>query len=248
MRSLRIAIALLFGWSLGMSVTPASAGERPGQLETAQSIETQKPQSPVGEIPIYKPRRQSTPKGRVGGGIRGGDGPALYVLAPDHVGFTKEEQPALFWYQSKTTSLPLDFTLIDSRAIKPVLETRLRAPAQPGVQRISLKDLGVKLEPGVQYKWFVTLALGPEASSKDVVAGGTIERIPFIEALSIHLASAKNGDAVFRYAEAGLWYDAIATISELIDKAPDDRKLRKQRASLLQQVGLWEVARHDSPE
>ena len=248
MRSLRIATTVLLGWALSMSVTPVATAERPGQLETAQGIETQRVQLPAGEVPVYKPRRQSIPKGRVGGGIRGGDGPALYVLAPDHVGFTKEEQPALFWYQSKTTSLPLDFTLIDSRAIKPVLETRLRAPDQPGVQRISLKDLGIRLEPGVQYKWFVTLVLGPEASSKDVVAGGTIERIPFIEALSIHLASAKNGDAVFRYAEAGLWYDAIATISELIDKAPHDRKLRKQRAALLQQVGLWEVSRYDSPE
>ena len=56
------------------------------------------------------------------------------------------------------------------------------------------------------------------------------------------------GQAVFRYAEAGLWYDAIATISEMIEKTPDDRKLRKQRASLLQQVGLWEVARYDNPE
>jgi len=116
------------------------------------------------------------------------------------------------------------------------------------VQRISLKDLGIKLEPGVQYKWFVTLQVGAEASSKDVVAGGTIERIPFIEALSIHLSSTKNGEDVFRYAEAGLWYDAIATISEMIDKAPDDRMLRKQRASLLQQVGLWEVARYDNQE
>lgn len=248
MRPLRIATAILLGWALGMVVTSVSAGERPGQFETAQNIDAQKPQLPAGEIPVYKPRRQSMPKGRVGGGIRGGDGPALYVLAPDHVGFTKDEQPSLFWYLSKTTALPLEFTLIDSRAVKPILETRLNAPDQPGVRRISLKDLGVKLEPGVQYKWFVTLVLGPEASSKDVVVGGTIERIPFIEALSIHLASAKNGDAVFRYAEAGLWYDCIAMISEMIEKAPDDRKLRKQRASLLQQVGLWEVARHDSPE
>lgn len=248
MRSLRIVTAVFLGWSVSIPVMSVSGGERPGQFETAQNIETQQPHASAGEMPIYKPRRQSAPKGRVGGGIRGGDGPALYVLAPDHVGFTKDEQPALFWYQSKPTSLPLDFTLIDSRGIKPVLERRLRSPDQPGVQRISLKDFGVKLETGVQYKWFVTLVLGPEASSKDVVAGGTIERIPFIEALSIHLASTKNGDAVFRYAEAGLWYDVIATISELIDKAPDDRKLRKQRASLLQQVGLWEVARSDSPD
>lgn len=248
MRSLRIATAVLLGWTAGLSVAPVAAAERPGQMETAQSIETQTVQLPASEIPVYKPRRQSAPRARVGGGIRGGDGPSLYVLAPEHVGFTKEEQPALFWYQSKTTSLPLEFTLNDSRRIPPVLQTRLKSPDQPGVQRISLKDLGIKLEPGVQYRWFVSLLQGPEASSKDVVAGGTIERIPFVEALSIHLASAKNGDAVFRYAEAGLWYDAIAAISELIDKTPEDRKLRKQRASLLQQVGLWEVSRYDSPE
>ena len=248
MRPLRIATAILLGWAVWTPSPVQAAEPQAGGPVTTPGVEAQKQQMSQGDLPIYKPRKQSTPKGRVGGGIRGGDGPALYVLAPDHVGFTKDEQPSLFWYLSKTTSLPLEFTLIDSQAIKPMIETKLKAPAQPGVQRISLKELGIKLEPGVQYKWFITLQVGAEASSKDVVAGGTIERIPFIEALSIHLPSAKNGDAVFRYAEAGLWYDAIATISEMIDKAPDDRKLRKQRASLLQQVNLWEVARYDSPE
>lgn len=248
MRPLRIATAILLGWAVGMPASGQAAEEQARSPITTQGIEAQKQQTPQGDVPIYKPRKQSVPKGRVGGGIRGGDGPALYVLAPDHVGFTKEEQPPLFWYLSKPTSLPLEFTLIDGRAVKPVVETKLKTPAQPGVQRISLKDLGIKLEPGVQYKWFITLQVGAEASSKDVVAGGTIERIPFIEALSIHLSSAKNGDAVFRYAEAGLWYDAISTISEMIEKTPDDRTLRKQRASLLQQVGLWEVARYDNPE
>ena len=247
MRHLRIAIAILFGWAV-WTASPVQATEpQAGGPMTMPGVEAQRQQTPQGDVPIYNPRKQSAPKGRVGGGIRGGDGPALYVLAPDHVGFTKDEQPSLYWYLSKTTSLPLEFTLIDGRAVKPVVETKLKAPAQPGVQRISLKDLGIKLEPGVQYKWFITLQVGAEASSKDVVAGGTIERIPFLEALP-HLEVPKNGEAVFRYAEAGLWYDAIATISEMIEATPDNRKLRKQRASLLQQVGLWEVARHDNPE
>ena len=247
MRHLRIAIAILFGWAV-WTASPVQATEpQAGGPMTMPGVEAQRQQTPQGDVPIYNPRKQSAPKGRVGGGIRGGDGPALYVLAPDHVGFTKDEQPSLYWYLSKTTSLPLEFTLIDGRAVKPVVETKLKAPAQPGVQRISLKDFGIKLEPGVQYKWFITLQVGAEASSKDVVAGGTIERIPFLEALP-HLEVPKNGEAVFRYAEAGLWYDAIATISEMIDKAPDNRRLRKQRASLLQQVGLWEVARYDNPE
>ena len=248
MRPLRIATAILLGWAVWTASPVKAAEPQAGGPMTTPGVEAQKQQMPQGDVPIYKPRKQSAPKGRVGGGIRGGDGPALYVLAPDHVGFTKDEQPSLFWYLSKPTSLPLEFTLIDGRAVKPIIETKLKAPAQPGVQRISLKDLGIKLEPGVQYKWFITLQVGAEASSKDVVAGGTIERIPFIEALSIHLSAAKNGDAVFRYAEAGLWYDAIATISEMIEATPDDRKLRKQRASLLQQVNLWEVARYDNPE
>ena len=247
MRPLGIATAILLGWALGMPTLGQTAEEQ-GRSSTAPSadVQNQNPAQAANDMPVYKPFKRSIPRGRVGGGIRGGDGPALYVLAPDHVGFTKDEQPSLYWYLSKTTSLPLEFTLLDTRAVKPNLETKLKAPTQPGVQRISLKDFGIKLETGVQYKWFVTLVVGPEASSRDVVAGGTIERILFIEWLS--LCQSKNGDAVFRYAECGLWYDAIATISEKIEKAPDDRTLRKQRASLLQQVGLWEVGRYDNPE
>jgi len=184
----------------------------------------------------------------VGGGIRGGDAPAIYVLVPDHVGLTKDEQPSLYWYLSKTTTLPLVFTLLDTRAIKPMLETPLKPPTQSGVQRISLKDkdFGVKFEPGVQYKWYVTMALGPESSSRDIVAGGTIEHISLSE--KIILCEGLNGNTVNDLAKCGLWYDAIAMISEMIDQAPDDRKLRKQRASLLQQVGLWEVAKNDSQD
>lgn len=244
MRPLRIAIAILLGWVLGM---PASgqAAEEQGRSSTMPSVGTQsQKQAPDTDMPVYKPPKRSIPKGRVGGGIRGGDAPAIYVLAPDHVGLTKDEQPSLYWYLSKTTTLPLEFTLIDTRAIKPMLEKRLKPPTQPGVQRISLKEFGAKLEPSVQYKWFVTMVLGPESSSKDIVAGGTIERLPFVE----WLMCAGNGDTVTRYAECGLWYDAIMTISEMIDKAPDDRTFRKQRASLLQQVGLWEVGRYDNPE
>lgn len=247
MRAVRIGTAMLLGWALAMP--PAlgqSAEDRVGNLMTPTAAESQMPQ---GDIPIYKPRKQNAPKGRIGGGIRGGDGPALYVLAPDHVGFTKEEHPSLFWYLSKTTTLPLEFTLTDTRATKPIIEKPLSAPVQPGVQRISLKELKISLEPGVQYKWFITLNVGSESFSKNVVVGGTIERIPFIEALSIHMGPpAKNGDAVNRYAEAGLWYDAIATLSDMIEATPDDRKLKKYRASLLQQVGLWEVAKHDSQD
>ncbi|MHC4422536.1 MAG: DUF928 domain-containing protein, partial [Planctomycetota bacterium] len=42
-------------------------------------------------------------------------------------------------------------------------------------------------------------------------------------------------------AEAGIWYDAIDSLSQQIDAAPGNRILWNQRAALLEQVGLPEV-------
>jgi hypothetical protein len=99
----------------------------------------------------------------------------------------------------------------------------------------------------VQYKWYVTLLQGPEASSKDIVAGGVIERLDLLEALP-HLDVTKTEDKVRRYAEAGIWYDAIRAISEQIEASPNDVRLRCKRASLLKQVKLSEIAKYDCKE
>ena len=40
------------------------------------------------------------------------------------------------------------------------------------------------------------------------------------------------------YAGAGIWYDAIAALNELIAAAPQDAALRTQRSALLREVGL----------
>jgi hypothetical protein len=47
------------------------------------------------------------------------------------------------------------------------------------------------------------------------------------------------------YAEAGLWYDALAATSDLIDAAPHDVGLRQRRAALLEQVELPDIAAED---
>jgi hypothetical protein len=169
-------------------------------------------------------------------------------LAPDHVGFTIEAQPSLYWFLAQDTSSALEFTLRDDRSISPIIDTRLPSPAQAGVHRTSLKDLGIKLEVGVQYKWYVTLLQGPEASSKDIVAGGAIERLDLFDEALRHLEVPKTEDKVNRYAKAGIWYDAIRAISEQIEASPNDVRLRCKRASLLKQVKLSEIAKYDCKE
>lgn len=195
----------------------------------------------VAAVPTYKPPLRGAPGGRVGGGTRGTGREVfvLTVLAPDHSALTVSEQPSLYWFISSATSLPIEVTVMDLRTTQPVLETRLAAPVAPGVHRIRLADHGVRLERGVPYRWFVTIVPDSNRRSRDILAGGAIERVDPPDGLPAKLAQARKEEIASLYAEAGVWYEALAAISEQIDSAPpNDALLRKQRATLLTQVGL----------
>ena len=197
--------------------------------------------------PVYKPRRESTPRGRIDGISRGGPkgDVVLRVLAPDHVGFTVKSEPTLFWYLSKPIAVPVEFALVDTRKIPPVVEKALPAPTRSGVQRIALKDLGQSLEPGVEYYWSISLVLDADSRSQDVMARGTIERIPFDEALMLDLVRPCTRDIVYLYAERGVWYDAIGCVMDLLDPSPNDEGLQRLLFSLLNQGRL--ILPYDSP-
>jgi hypothetical protein len=204
----------------------------------------------AANMPVYTPPDRGSPAGRVGGSSRGEDCSSgkdlmLSVLVPDHTGLTVRDQPSLYWYLSGSTTCPIELTIRDDQAIQPLLEKRISAPVHPGVQRIQLADYNIHLPLDVPYRWYVALVVDPERRSKDIITGGVIERVAFPEALRAQLDRGGKTQAPSIYAQEGLWYDALTSISELIDAAPNDRVLRQQRASLLEQVGLPEIAEQD---
>jgi Domain of Unknown Function (DUF928) len=193
----------------------------------------------AADAPVYKPPTRGAPGGRVGAGTRGTQRDlVLSVLAPDHSGFTTSEQPSLYWYISAPTSLPVELTVMDPQGVQPILETRLSSDVKAGVQGVRLADYNVRLSPGAAYRWFVAVVPDADRRSKDILAGGAIERVETPEELKAKLAQTAKKEAPFVYAEAGIWYDALGAISELIEAAPEDQELRKQRAAMLAQVGL----------
>jgi hypothetical protein len=113
------------------------------------------------------------------------------------------------------------------------------------MQRVRLAEYDVSLAIGVTYQWFVALIRDPTQRSKDIVARGRIERIKLPEALHTRLAQAREGEAPALYAGAGLWYDALTALADLIETTPQDAEFRQQRAALLEQVGLLEAAAYD---
>src|SRR5215831_4529212 len=172
-----------------------------------QSKKTESPAS----VPVYTPPKRGAPGGRVGGGTRGPQREVfvLSVLAPDHSGFTTSEQPSLYWFISKETSLPIELTVMDPQGVEPILETKLPAPITPGVHRIRLSDFNVHLAPGAAYRWFVSVVPDNDRRSKDITAGGAIERVEMPADLKAKVAQARKSDLPSVYAEAGIWYDTV---------------------------------------
>ena len=195
--------------------------------------------------PVYKPPLRGAPGGRVGGGTRGTPGRDIFVLsvlAPDHTGLTMQEQPSLFWFISSDTSLPVELIIVDPSATEPLLETRIASPVKHGVHRVRLADYGVRLAAGVPYQWSVAVIPDPTRRSRDILASGTIERVKPAGELEPKLAGADKEDLVSWYAEAGIWYDALEAISDVIERSPGDATPRRYRAALLAQAGLPEMA------
>lgn len=199
--------------------------------------------SPETPLPTYKPPKESAPRARIGGQSRGveNDTPFLIALVPDHIAFTIKQDPSLCWYLSRHTSRPLTITVVDSRGIRPILEQELPSTLRAGIHCVRLRAYGVGLKEREQYRWFVTLVVDPEKPSQDVVAGGMIERIPFDEACMLDMPCSWTScqlDAVYRYAESGLWYDAIACLVELMEQDPDKHTLQRMLDHLLRQSGV----------
>jgi len=84
----------------------------------------------------------------------------------------------------------------------------------------------------------VVLVADKGSRSPSVIAGGVIEYMEPGEGLTSRIKRSKGTDLVNVYASEGIWYDALETISSMIEESPEDKGLEAIRASLLDQVGL----------
>jgi hypothetical protein len=190
---------------------------------------------------------RGAPKIRVNGGSRAaGHLPRLYVLAPDQTGFTTNEQPVLYWYQSKKADFPTELTISKPREIDPLLRITLDPPQEAGFHKFELARSGTKLAPGTDYRWSVALIVNAKSRSKDVVATGAIRRITLPPPVASAVTTAPDPEAAAALlASNGIWYDAIHILSRLIETQPENTHFRQLRANLLEQVALAEPASHD---
>ena len=187
------------------------------------------------------------PAVRVTGGSRGSGDAAvtLDVLAPDTVGITTQEQPSLFWFQSKPAKAKFELTVLEEKKVKPVVQVTIDRAAKAGIQRLKLSDYNAKLTPGVEYQWVIALINDPDNRSTDLIASGAIKRVQPTADLTKKLSQSPSESQAAAYADAGIWYDALAALSDQIEANPKDKSLRQARGELLKQVGLKAAAQYE---
>lgn len=240
MRAPSRTVPIILAGLVGLAVPPSGASEE-RKAETPKMVAQATAAVAKSATPVYKPPLRGAPGGRVGGGTRGVSGRDLFVLsvlAPDHTGFTVNEQPTLYWFISADTSLPVEFAISDPNAIDPLLEIALPSPVKRGVHRVRLADHGVTLAPGIAYRWSVTVVADSNRRARDILASGMVERMAPPDELTSKISAAGAEKLPFIYAEAGIWYDALEALSELIVRSPRDETLWRQRDALLAQSGL----------
>ena len=185
--------------------------------------------------------------------VRGGadpripDGLNLIILCPDHTGLTVQEHPSIFWYVNKPVKdVKFKVTVLADSEPEPLFEKTWDADKEVGIQRLDLKDLQKTLEPNTDYKVSVTILLNSSGKSGDVLTSGFIKRITASDKLVSKLLTRPTpAERAIVYARQGIWYDALAAISDQIAADPDNKQLHKTRAELLKQGDLPDAAAYD---
>jgi len=173
--------------------------------------------------------------------------PPLYdlLLRSDHdPRVTIKKCPSLCWIlkNKPPVDATLMFTLMDSRSIKPVLDVQLPNTIQTEKPEacycVNLKDYEIQLESDILYRWFISIAQNPELHSRDIVAGGLIERCAE-EGCQIREGPSRcDRDFVRVLARGGFWTDAMSCLCDLIRSSPDDKTLRRMLDAVMRQAGL----------
>lgn len=193
----------------------------------------------------YVPPYRGTPRRTQGTGTRGGDESeraALKLLVPsDHTGQTLSGHPTFFWYISEIPEEPVEFALVETGVAQPIFVQQLQLQ-KAGIVRLEMPQNLPALVPGKEYRWSVTLINNANQRSDDTFAQSWIKRVAETPVLKQKLAAARSDrDRASVYAEAGLWYDALNTLST----PQADPSNREAFLSLLEQAGLTDVAQQE---
>lgn len=175
----------------------------------------------------------------------------LTALAPySHVGQSSASNPTFAWYIPDRESYPMEFWLYEFNPSsydgkgKQVYQAKLASSA--GIMTHTLPQQQVSLSPGKTYIWQVAVICNPNSPSQSLVVSNRLKIVAADPTVAAQLNNSKDTNPVTRaeiYAQAGLWYDALAEVATM----QKDSQAQDFTLKLISQLAATEQPDNHSP-
>jgi len=211
---------------------PAQSGDQSNAGGKAQPGKSKRVRADLTGFDLAPKKPGKDSKTQIGGGTRGaGTRPILY--APNR-GKTYTTTPTFYWgYRDSSNSHEFKITFFHES--KEIYHSTVKA------RSFTYPAGAPALKPGETYSWSVRvvgdLMVDPAEPVEFIVVSGSERKKT---AAALKEITGDSNEAQVRRAEvlvdARLWYDAVATYSELIAKSPGDAMLYHSRAGIYDQL------------
>ncbi|MEB3884336.1 DUF928 domain-containing protein [Lyngbya sp. CCY1209] len=254
-----------FFWTFCTQIFIFSASLLPESAHPLESLSRPGPLSPVGVevrreiLTAFEPPQRGIPGRREGGGTRGGcsEYTRLTSLIPvSTMGLTARERPQLFFYfPTVPENTPVEFLLTQlppESAENPDEEILIHSATfqldidNPGIVGIDLASLDgfPALETGRDYHWYLSVVCDEDNPAVNPVVHGWVRKVDLNPAQAEILEQSDPKERLEFYTGQELWYDRVATFSELLSSDPGDPALLEAWSDLLKSADLYITERN----
>lgn len=228
------------GWPIGRSLTAAAVTLALGSLLSSGLSAPAQAKVQFNVPDLEAPGNREAAAQRSGTSCLEGSLPLVALVPETNIGLTTQAYPQVHVYLPPTTAASARFVVVDDASGTLFYEETF-ALTQPtgGVVTLSLPNNGIQqgLALDRSYSWYFSVVCDQAAPDANPVVDATIRRTSPPAALAPRLEMAAAADLPALYAEAGLWYDALAASSA----SPDPASLEAWQ-QLLEAVDLASIA------
>ena len=171
----------------------------------------------------------------------------LTALIPQsNIGVTVFKYPTFFFYipDANLEGVKRAELVLFNNKEEVVYEKTVKLKSPDSIVSIDLSDSPAlpPLEVGKSYQWIFSVIFDEEDMSDSAVVAGWIKRVSVDSKLQYKLDTGLPQEKPAIYASNGYWFDALASLAKLRCSYPNDKTFSSDWESLLQQVGLPEIA------
>ena len=156
--------------------------------------------------------------------------PLTALIPESQIGLTTVANPALFFYVPQTSAPELEL-VVQNENDQNVHTQTYKSNNKAGIVRLRLPVNSLAVNK--QYKWKLSLICNPQDKSQNKAVAGLVQRVLPNAQLIKKLQQATRQERAFVYAEAGVWYDALATVAQLRYLRPNNQELASDWEGLL---------------